>query len=70
MSKLKLVDDRKAEHVLVEKEYHFISVDQITFPSLRLVHKYPNMYPKFQVDKGAIKFVLKGANVMCKGLTN
>jgi PUA domain protein len=31
---------------------------------------YPDMYPRFTCDPGAIKFILKGANVMCKGLTN
>lgn len=25
---------------------------------------------KFQVDRGAIKFVLAGANIMCPGLTS
>jgi len=28
------------------------------------------MYPRFTVDPGALKFVLKGANIMCPGLTN
>jgi PUA domain protein len=31
---------------------------------------YPDMYPRFTVDPGALKFVLKGANIMCPGLTN
>eukprot|EP00930_Biecheleria_cincta_P073359 TRINITY_DN60658_c0_g1_i1.p1 TRINITY_DN60658_c0_g1~~TRINITY_DN60658_c0_g1_i1.p1 ORF type:complete len:181 (+),score=44.75 TRINITY_DN60658_c0_g1_i1:55-597(+) len=39
-------------------------------PTLRLVHKYPSMMPKMQVDKGAIKFVLRGASIMCPGLTS
>uniref|UniRef100_A0A7S3A8Q9 PUA domain-containing protein n=1 Tax=Rhodosorus marinus TaxID=101924 RepID=A0A7S3A8Q9_9RHOD len=39
-------------------------------PSIRLLHKYPFFLPKLQVDKGAIKFVLKGADVMCPGLTS
>ncbi|CAJ1361311.1 unnamed protein product [Effrenium voratum] len=39
-------------------------------PTLRLLHKYPSMMPKMQVDKGAIKFVLRGASVMCPGLTS
>lgn len=30
----------------------------------------PNMLPAVQVDRGAIKFVLGGANVMCPGLTS
>lgn len=28
------------------------------------------MLPKLQVDRGAIKFVLSGANIMCPGLTS
>jgi predicted RNA-binding protein (TIGR00451 family) len=30
----------------------------------------PFLMPRVTVDKGAIKFVLKGADVMCPGLTN
>ncbi|KAL5249773.1 hypothetical protein ACHWQZ_G018551 [Mnemiopsis leidyi] len=40
------------------------------FVPLRLLHMYPNMLPKVQVDKGAIKFVLSGAHIMCPGLTS
>ncbi|KAL5996182.1 hypothetical protein ACLOJK_026256 [Asimina triloba] len=34
------------------------------------VHTDPNIMKKFQVDKGAIKYVLAGANIMCPGLTS
>jgi len=40
------------------------------FPTLRLLHMYPDMMPSVKVDKGAIKFVLKGADIMCPGLTS
>lgn len=30
----------------------------------------PNVMKKLQVDRGAIKFVLAGANIMCPGLTS
>lgn len=40
------------------------------FPSLRLVHQYPDIATHLQVDRGAIKFVLSGANIMCPGLTS
>ena len=30
----------------------------------------PHMLPKMQCDKGAIRFILGGANVMCPGLTS
>ena len=40
-------------------------------PTLKFVHKYPQVeYTKVTVDKGAIPFVLGGANIMCPGLTN
>ncbi|KAJ8678785.1 hypothetical protein QAD02_014572 [Eretmocerus hayati] len=39
-------------------------------PTLKLLHKYPFILPLQQVDKGAIKFVLSGANIMCPGLTS
>lgn len=40
------------------------------FPTLRLLHKYPDMMPRLRADAGAIKFVLSGANIMCPGLTS
>ncbi|GMG55889.1 unnamed protein product [Ambrosiozyma monospora] len=52
------------EHVLFYQNF-----DEL-LPSLKLVHKYPSCFPKVQVDRGAIKFVLSGANVMCPGLTS
>ncbi|XP_016163287.1 malignant T-cell-amplified sequence 1 isoform X2 [Arachis ipaensis] len=39
-------------------------------PTLRLLHQYPNIMKKLQVDRGAIRFVLSGANIMCPGLTS
>ncbi|CAB3373494.1 Hypothetical predicted protein [Cloeon dipterum] len=39
-------------------------------PTLKLLHKYPFCLPWQQVDKGAIRFVLSGANIMCPGLTS
>ncbi|KAJ2065130.1 translation machinery-associated protein 20 [Coemansia sp. S146] len=43
--------------------------DPIT-PTLRLLHQYPEILPRVKVDRGAIKFVLSGANIMCPGLTS
>ncbi|XP_077983879.1 malignant T-cell-amplified sequence 1-like isoform X2 [Glandiceps talaboti] len=40
------------------------------FPSLKLLHKYPIILPQQRVDRGAIRFILSGANVMCPGLTS
>eukprot|EP01031_Cornospumella_fuschlensis_P028269 gene28269-34136_t len=40
------------------------------FPTLKILHKYPNMMTRMQTDKGAIRFVLGGANIMCPGFTS
>lgn len=40
------------------------------FPTLRLLHQYPEMMLRLRTDQGAIKFVLSGANIMCPGLTS
>ena len=37
-------------------------------PTLRLLHQFPFLLTPQRVDKGAIKFVLSGANIMCPGL--
>jgi PUA domain protein len=40
-------------------------------PVLKLVHQYPTLeFTRVTVDKGAIPFLLGGANIMCPGLTN
>ncbi|VDD84148.1 unnamed protein product [Mesocestoides corti] len=39
-------------------------------PTLKLLHKYPFLLPQLQVDRGAIKHVLNGSNIMCPGLTS
>lgn len=38
------------------------------FPTLRTLHKYPFLLPVLRVDRGAIKHVLNGADVMVPGL--
>ncbi|URE31023.1 60S ribosomal protein L18 [Musa troglodytarum] len=47
-----------------EHFYHFSSF------ALQLSVSDPDIMKKFQVDRGAIKFVLSGANIMCPGLTS
>lgn len=48
----------------------FKSRDAPFIPTLRLLHQYPFILPLQQVDKGAIKYLLSGANIMCPGLTS
>lgn len=45
--------------------------DDDLVPTLRLVHTLPkDTFPHVTVDRGAIKFILGGANIMCPGLTS
>jgi PUA domain protein len=49
----------------------FIEIrDMPVMPTLRLLHRYPFMMPHMQCDKGAIKHILSGSDVMCPGLTS
>ena len=57
--------------VLIDNEVVFFNQrDGPFFPTLKLLHMFPTMMPIMQVDKGAIKFVLSGANIMCPGFTS
>eukprot|EP01016_Furgasonia_blochmanni_P031338 TRINITY_DN3239_c0_g1_i1.p2 TRINITY_DN3239_c0_g1~~TRINITY_DN3239_c0_g1_i1.p2 ORF type:complete len:209 (+),score=47.41 TRINITY_DN3239_c0_g1_i1:138-764(+) len=67
----KVRPENKIELVIDETdEIIFYTKDKLVVPTLRLLHRYPDMLPKMQVDKGAIKHVFGGANVMCPGLTS
>jgi malignant T-cell-amplified sequence len=68
--KMKAGEDHKAEHVVVDKEAHFIWIEDYCVPALRTLHAYHDMYPRFTADEGALRFILKGANLMCPGLLN
>ena len=59
----------KTEKVSTEMQQEF-KVDKRWIPTLKLVHQYPSIVINQQVDKGAIPFVLSGADVMCPGLTS
>jgi len=63
--------ENKVNVILVDDVPLFFQIrDGVYFPSLRLVHRYPEMMKRLRVDKGAIKFVISGANIMCPGLTS
>lgn len=54
-----------------EEPIFFQQRDGPVLPTLKLVHRYPGLHFKqVTVDKGAIPYLLGGANVMCPGLTN
>ncbi|XP_064990175.1 uncharacterized protein LOC135627793 isoform X3 [Musa acuminata AAA Group] len=66
-----IADENHLNLVLVNSVPLFFNIrDGPYMPTLRLLHQYPDIMKKFQVDRGAIKFVLSGANIMCPGLTS
>ena len=56
--------------VLGNEPLFFSQRDGLWFPTLRVLHMYPDMMPRLRVDTGAFKFVLSGANIMVPGLTS
>ncbi len=57
--------------ILVNNEIMFYNQNNGPFfPTLKLLHKYPTMMNRMQADKGAIRFILGGANIMCPGFTS
>lgn len=45
-------------------------MDDKIVPHLKLVHAYPQCFPTVGIDRGAIRFVLSGANLAAPGLTS
>jgi PUA domain protein len=64
--------DENTQLVIIDDEILFFQDKDVGpwFPTLRLLHKYPDMMPRMQADKGAIRYVLGGANIMCPGFTS
>lgn len=60
----------RIEIIAVNGEPIFFRQRDDFYPTLRLLHKYPVLLPEQRVDKGAIRFILSGANIMCRGLTS
>jgi malignant T-cell-amplified sequence len=55
----------------INNELKFIEDrDSNVIPTLRILHVYPFMMPHMQCDKGAIKHIMSGSDVMCPGLTS
>jgi malignant T-cell-amplified sequence len=72
-SKLLVAKTRETQiqMLVVDNEVMFFQHrDGPFFPSLRLMHKYPTIMKRMQVDKGAIPFILGGSNIMCPGFTS
>ncbi|KAF9653038.1 hypothetical protein BDM02DRAFT_3153284 [Thelephora ganbajun] len=48
----------------------FQHFDGPIYPTLRTLHRYPFALPVVGIDRGAIRFLLQGAHMMCPGMTS
>jgi PUA domain protein len=48
----------------------FQHMDDALIPTLHVIHRFPDHFPRVRVDRGAIRFVLSGAALMVPGLTS
>jgi PUA domain protein len=57
--------------VVVNKDALFFQLRDGPFlPTLKLLHRFPDLLPKVQVDRGAIKRIMNASNIKCPGLTS
>jgi len=70
------VREHKLELFIVDNEVLFFEKEKRLIPTLRLLHKCKCVFCqykkklKMQIDKGGLKFIFGGANVMAPGLTS
>ena len=62
--------DRVTLYMLDDKPLFWQHMDDPIIPHLKVVHTYPQCFPKVGIDRGAIRFVLSGATLMAPGLTS
>ncbi|KAL8799217.1 MAG: hypothetical protein Q9182_006051 [Xanthomendoza sp. 2 TL-2023] len=62
--------DRVTLYALDTAPLFFQHMDDPITPHLRIVHQFPNAFPRIRIDRGAIRFVLSGATLMAPGLTS
>lgn len=60
---------REDDCLYVDGELACICSEGEWYPSLRIMLKKPDLLPTVTVDKGAIRFVVNGADVMRPGIT-
>lgn len=61
----------KIQVLIKHKIPMFFRLEHTPFlPTLKALVQHPTLLPRMQVDKGAIRFILSGAVIMCPGLTS
>lgn len=67
---LRCAGPEQVQVVIVQGEPRFFVCEGNYYPTLRILCQYPDIMPQLRVDRGAIKYVLSGAQIMCPGLTS
>ena len=62
--------DRVSLYALDNEPIFWQHMDDPLTPHLRVVHAFPDCFPRIRIDRGAIRFVLSGATLMAPGLTS
>ncbi|MHA1995440.1 MAG: PUA domain-containing protein [Candidatus Hodarchaeales archaeon] len=68
-----LQDEKKNVSYLLDKEQHitFFSYEKMYLPTLKFIRKHTELeFPSVQVDEGAVKFVINGADIFSQGIVN
>lgn len=62
--------DRVSLYALDNTPLFWQHMDDPIVPHLRVIHQFPQCFPRIGIDRGAIRFVLSGATLMAPGLTS
>lgn len=66
-----LHDEKKGKYYIfdVDQQISFFSYEDKFLPSLMFIRKHSELdFPKVQVDAGAVKFVINGADIFTQGI--
>ncbi len=67
---LKCPGPKQLQVVVIQGEPRFFCCEGDYYPTLRILCQYPHIMPRLRIDRGAIKYVLSGAQIMCPGLNS
>ena len=68
---MKIKGEAYATFIKIDETICFLELrGRQIIPMLQILHQYPLMMKKMQCDKGGIKHILQGSNVMAPGLVS
>lgn len=64
------IPDRVSLYSLNNEPVFYQHMDDPVIPHLRVIHRYPWAFRRVRIDRGGVRFVLSGAQLMVPGLTS